>query len=136
MSVPVYEYRCPTCRRRTSELFLTFAEVKAPECPRCRQPMQKQVSLFSTIKSEDARMDELSDDAMLGDVDENDPRSVARWARRMGKEMGEDLGPEFDEMVDAMERGEDPEALAGDDAGEGGMGDMDDLGGVAPSLDE
>ena len=134
--MPVYEYRCPTCRRRTSELFLTFAEVKAPECPRCHQPMQKQVSLFSTIKSEDARMDEVSDDAMLGDVDENDPRSVARWARRMGKEMGEDLGPEFDEMVDALERGEDPEGLAGAEAGQEDDGDLGDAGGAMSGLDE
>jgi len=110
---------------------MTFAEVQAPECPRCHTVMQKQVSLFSTVKSEDARADELSDPSAFGDVDENDPRSVARWARRMGKEMGEDMGPEFDQMVDAMERGEDPEGLDGDmgvddmdgmDAMDGGLG--------------
>jgi len=47
----------------------------------------------------------------------------------MGKELGEDLGPEFDEMVDAVERGEDPAGLDGDPA----LGDMpggDDMGGL------
>lgn len=127
--MPVYEYRCPRCRRRTSAFFMTFAEVQAPACPRCAQPMQKLVSLFSTVKSEEARADEMSDPGVFGDLDENDPRSVARWARRMGKELGEDLGPEFDEMVDAVERGEDPAAL--DDAGGAdGVGVGDDLGGL------
>lgn len=133
--MPVYEYRCPTCRRRTSELFLTFAEVRAPTCPRCARPMEKLVSLFSTVKSEEARADDLSDPAAFGDLDENDPRSVARWARRMGRELGEDLGPEFDEMIDAVERGEDPAALEGgmDGAGlddDGMAGDTSDMGGL------
>jgi putative FmdB family regulatory protein len=130
--MPVYEYRCSACRRRTSAFFLTFAEVRAPACPRCGQPMQKLVSLFSTVKSEETRSDELGDPAMFGDLDENDPRSVARWARRMGKELGEDLGPEFDEMVDAVERGEDPAAMGGEPDGEGMegmMGGESDLGG-------
>jgi hypothetical protein len=130
--VPVYEYRCPTCRQRKSVLFLTFAEVQAPACPRGHGPMQKQVSLFSTVKSEDARADELSDPAMLGDLDEDDPRSVARWARRMGRELGEDLGPEFDEMVDAVERGEDPTALGP----EGELGGEGDDSGTGSELDE
>ena len=48
-------------------------------------------------------LDDLSDPSSFGDVDENDPKSVARWARKMGKEMGEEMGPEFDEMVERME---------------------------------
>jgi len=81
----------------------------------------KLVSLFSAPKSEDVRMENMADPATFGDVDENDPKSVARWARRMGQQMGEDLGPEYDEMVDALERGEDPEGL---DA-PAGMDDID-----------
>lgn len=97
--------------------------------------MEKLVSLFSTVKSEEARADDLSDPAAFGDLDEDDPRSVARWARRMGRELGEDLGPEFDEMIDAVERGEDPAALEGgmDGAGlddDGMAGDTSDMGGL------
>ncbi|MCL4509395.1 MAG: zinc ribbon domain-containing protein [Chloroflexi bacterium] len=106
--VPVYEYRCPQCRRRISKLFLTFAEVQTPSCPQCRVAMVKLVSLFSTHRSDDERLEDFSDPATFADVDENDPRSIARWARKMGKELGEDLGPEFDEAVDALERGDEP----------------------------
>lgn len=92
--------------------------------------MQKLVSLFSTVKSEEARADELGDPSTFGDLDEDDPRSVARWARRMGKELGEDLGPEFDEMVDAVERGEDPAGFDGGPEGEGMMDGVGDMGGL------
>ncbi len=67
-------------------------------------------------------MDDLADPSKFGDVDENDPKSVARWARKMGSELGEDLGPEFDEMVERMEAGEMP-----DDLGDGGGGGDDPL---------
>lgn len=58
-------------------------------------------------------------DAMAGL--EDDPRAMARWARQMQEESGEDMGPEFDDMVQRIESGEDPEAVmgAGDDEGEG-----------------
>lgn len=71
--------------------------------------MRKLVSRFYAPKSEDAHLESLADPSNLGDIDENDPKSVARWARKMAAETGEDLGPEFDEMVDRMEAGEMPE---------------------------
>jgi hypothetical protein len=49
---------------------------------------------------------------------------MAKMMRKMGQEMGEELPPEFEEVVDRMEAGEDPEDieksmpdLAGDDLG-------------------
>ncbi|HEX5689889.1 MAG TPA: zinc ribbon domain-containing protein, partial [Roseiflexaceae bacterium] len=44
--------------------------------------------------------------------DENDPRSIARWAKKLGKELGEEAGDDWDEMVDQMldeELGDDEE---------------------------
>ena len=34
-----------------------------------------------------------------GDVDENDPGSVARFMKKMGSEMGEDFGDDFEEAM-------------------------------------
>jgi hypothetical protein len=51
-------------------------------------------------------MDALGDSADLAGVDENDPKSVARWARTMGSQFGDDeLGEDFDQAVDEMESG-------------------------------
>jgi hypothetical protein len=80
------------------------------------------MSRFARLRSEDDRLDALADPSSFGDLDESDPKSVARWAKKMGKEMGEDLGEDFDQvMEEAME-----EEAAG--AGkEGGGDDLDDL---------
>ena len=46
------------------------------------------MSRFATMKSEDARLDSLADPSQYGDLDENDPNSVARFMKKMGQEMG------------------------------------------------
>jgi len=56
-------------------------------------------------------MENLADPSSLAGLDENDPKSMARWMRKMSNEMGEDLGPEFSEVVGRLEAGEDPEAI-------------------------
>ncbi len=55
------------------------------------------------------------------------PKQMARMMKKMGNEMGEELGPEFDEVVDRLEAGEDPESIDSSlDSGEAGP-DMDNL---------
>jgi putative FmdB family regulatory protein len=107
--MPIYEYRCADCRRVTSILVRGFTAPTNLTCPRCSSTkMRKLVSRFAVMKSEESRLDDLADPSNFGDLDENDPKSVARWARRMGQEMGEDLGDEFDEAIEQMEAGELP----------------------------
>jgi putative FmdB family regulatory protein len=111
--MPIYEYRCADCKRRASIFFRSFSDVNDPTCPNCGgKNLARLVSRVATIKSEEARLDALSDPSAFGDVDENDPKSVARFMRKMGNQMGgEDLGPEFGEMVDRLESGESPEEI-------------------------
>ena len=76
------------------------------------------MSRFAMPRSEEARMDALANPSNLGDMDENDPRSLARAMRKMGREMGDEFaGPEFDEAINEMESGGDlgDESDAGDD---------------------
>lgn len=129
--MPVYEYRCGDCRRRSSIFFRSFNDVSSPACPVCGSSrMAKLVSRVVTIRSEEDRLEALADPSSLAGIDEDDPKSVAAWARRMGSELGEDLGDEFDEVVDAMERGEDPSAM-GDDREAGGVDDFSPAGDLA-----
>ncbi|HYM50334.1 MAG TPA: hypothetical protein VET65_07135 [Candidatus Limnocylindrales bacterium] len=59
-------------------------------------------------------MDALADSADLAGVDENDPRSVARWARSMGSHLGdEEMGDDFDQAVEEMESGGEDNELGG-----------------------
>ena len=127
--MPIYEYRCGACRRRSSLFYQSFsaAERAEPRCEHCGSAdVSRLVSRVAVLKSEESRLEDLSDDAALGDVDENDPRSIARWARRMGEQLGDDAGDDFREMVDQLEAGEMPDDMPGpggmDEAGFGGMG--------------
>ena len=45
-------------------------------------------------------MDALADPASFAGVDEDDPKSVARWMKKMGGEMGEDFGDDLDQAMD------------------------------------
>jgi hypothetical protein len=81
------------------------------------------MSRFATVKSEDARLDSLSDPSSFGDLDENDPTSIARFTKRMGEEMGEDLGDDVDAaMEEAMAEGDDAGGDAAGAAAEDGDG--------------
>ena len=62
--------------------------------------MTRLFSRFAVVKSEESRLDRMADPSNFGDLDENDPKSVARWAKQMGKEMGEDVGGDFDQMME------------------------------------
>jgi hypothetical protein len=50
-------------------------------------------------------MEALADPSNLGDVDENDPKSMARFMKKMGKEMGEDFDEDLDEAMESMGEG-------------------------------
>jgi len=112
--MPIYEYRCQDCRRRVSVFWRSFSEAEDGEavCPRCGgNHLTRLISRVRTIRSEESRLEDLSDPSFLSDFDEEDPRSMARMMRRMADEVGEDMGPEFDEVIGRLEAGEDPEQI-------------------------
>jgi putative FmdB family regulatory protein len=111
--MPTYDYRCEACEERAS-IVQSYEEygVVDVKCPQCGS--DKLVRLINRVRfarSEESRLDTLADPSAWGDIDENDPRSMARMMRKMGQEMGEDLPEEFDEVVDRLESGESPEAI-------------------------
>ena len=109
--MPIYEYECQGCHRRVSLLVRSISQQTSPRCPGCGSAeLSRLMSRFATLKSDDDRMEAAADPSNYGDLDENDPRSVAKYVKRMGEEMGEDLGPDLDAAMD--------EALD-----EGGLGD-------------
>jgi putative FmdB family regulatory protein len=116
--MPIYEYRCKECGSPSTFLVLK-QEGFAPVCKKCgNQRLTRLISRVAVLHSDETRMERLADPARLGDLDESDPRSMARLMKRMGKELGEDMGEDFDQMVDqAME--EETEGAAPGPAQEG-----------------
>jgi putative FmdB family regulatory protein len=115
--MPIYEYRCDDCHRKTTVITLAVGSAVEPVCGHCGgRSMTKLVSRVAVRRSEESRLESLADPSSLAGLDENDPKSVAKWMKRMGREMGEEAGEDFDTEVDqAME-----EAAREKEAGEGG----------------
>lgn len=123
--MPSYDYRCDDCSKR-SIIYQTYEEYgESPvECPHCgSKNLQRIIGRIRIAKSEDARLDDLSDPSGW-DLDENDPKSMAKMMRKMGNELGEDMPAEFDEVVDRLEAGEDPENIEKDMPDLGGGDDL------------
>ncbi len=101
--MPIYEYRCENCGRKLSLLRRMGEE--AEECPKCGAPrLTRLYSRFALARSEEDRLERLADEVEMTGIDENDPKSVARWMRRMGRELGED-GEDFEEALEEIEAG-------------------------------
>jgi putative FmdB family regulatory protein len=112
--MPIYEYRCRSCGRRVQILTLRVSEAPDETCPRCGgSELDRLPSRFALPRSAESRLDALADAAGSAGIDESDPRSVARWMRRMGSELGEEVGAEgLDEIVDEIESAADEPADA------------------------
>jgi putative FmdB family regulatory protein len=140
--MPTYVYRCLDCRRRF-QVFMTYTEYGAKDvhCTHCDSVnVQRKIGRIRIAKSEDSRMENLasdfSDPGALAGL-EDDPQALGRMMRKMSSEMGEDMGPEFDEVIDRLEKGQSPDDiessmpdLGADDGPMGGMGDMGGMGGL------
>jgi len=112
--LPIYEYRCNECGRRVTLFWRSFSEIEeiSPHCSFCGgEDLTRLISRVAVARSEESRLDDLADPSSLAGLDENDPKSMARWMRKMSREMGEDVGPEFDEVVDRLESGQSPEDI-------------------------
>ena len=124
--MPFYDYQCKACGKyaRLQFSYSEYGKVQ-PVCPHCgSEAMKRRIRRVALAKSEDSRMDSMMD-ADLSGLDEDDPRSLGKFMRKMGHEMGEDLGDEFNEVVDRLEKGESPESIEQS---------MPDLGAGADSL--
>jgi putative FmdB family regulatory protein len=128
--MPIYEYRCADCKKKVSVFFRSFSAVDQEQarCPICNGThLTKMVSKVRVLRGSlsSGSGDDNFDDSMLDDLNENDPRSLGRMMRRMADETGEDMGPEFGEVIQRLEKGEDPEAIEKSMPELGDMGDDD-----------
>jgi putative FmdB family regulatory protein len=132
--MPTYQYRCKDCHRRF-EVFMTYSEygTRTINCTHCTSTnVERRIGRIRIARSEESRLENLADPSKLEGL-EDDPRALGRMMREMSGEMGEDMGPEFDEVIDRLESGQNPEEiekalpdLGGEEAG-GLGGGLDDF---------
>lgn len=104
--MPIYEYRCEDCGRICEFLLIRSDDAGALRCKRCGSArLSRVLSRVRVLRSEESRLESLADPSKWGDLDERDPKSMAKWMRRMGRELGEEVGDlDMDEMEEAIEK--------------------------------
>ena len=110
--MPSYEYRCLQCKKRFT-IFMTYSEYgkKPVVCQHCGSTeIQRRIGRIRVLRSEDSRMDQLADMDNLDGIGD-DPRELGKMMRQMKGEVGDELGPEFDEVVERLEKGQNPEDI-------------------------
>ncbi|HJS66199.1 MAG TPA: zinc ribbon domain-containing protein [Nitrospiraceae bacterium] len=104
--MPLYEYRCLGCKKRSTILVLSLANQTPATCSHCASArVERILSRFASPKSEEARLEALADPSNLARLDEHDPRSMTRFMKKMGKEIGEDFGDDLSEAMESNETG-------------------------------
>jgi len=123
--MPIFEYYCRKCKRKMSFLVLSTASFH-PVCKFCNgEDIEQLYSKFAMPKSEESRLESLADPSSLSGLDENDPGSVARWMKKMGKELGEDFaGEDIDQLADEAAQEAAGEGNTEDQGGGTSSGDL------------
>lgn len=124
--MPVYEFYCSDCHTVFNFMSRRVNTDKRPSCPRCGKPeLERQVSSFalSSGRADDSGdgIPDIDDERMerameslagrMDGMDENDPRQMAGFMRKLSEVSGMDLGAGFEEAVRRLEAGEDPEKI-------------------------
>ena len=85
------------------------------KCSYCgSENVRRKMNRVRVARSEESRIEnfagDFSDPAALEGL-ENDPQALGRMMRKMGSELGEEMPPEFDEVVNRLEKGQSPEEI-------------------------
>lgn len=113
--MPTYEYRCIDCNHKF-EIFLTYQEYESANvsCPDCgKKHPERIIKPLRVTRSDVGRLESMADPAQLAGLDD-DPQTLGKMMRQVSQELGEDMGPEFDEVVDRLEKGQSPEQIERD----------------------
>ncbi len=124
--MPVYEFYCCDCHTIFNFLSRRVNIEQRPSCPLCgRKELERQVSLFAFSKGREEEptegMPDINEDKLekammslageMEGMDENDPRQMARFMRRLTEATGMDFGSGIEEAIGRLEAGEDPEKI-------------------------
>ena len=116
--MPIYEYRCAKCQRKTSIFVRGFTVDHPPACSQCGNAETNRVmSTFAMVHSESIENMDIDEMAKEFTAAQGSPQAMAQHLREMNAKRGPD--PELDEILGRMDKGEVPDDLHGALAGEG-----------------
>lgn len=130
--MPIYEFYCKDCHTIFNFFSKTINTTKIPKCPKCKvRSLDRQISVFAftgkaketddmgEIPFDEGKMEQamqaLAKEA--DGIDEDDPRQAAHLMRKLSDMTGLELSPGMHEVMERMEKGEDPDQTEADMGG-------------------
>jgi len=116
--MPIYEYLCLRCGKKSEVITFRVSEEVQVRCRHCDGEDLKRIPSRVRVRlSEETRLERLADPARFGSLDENDPKSMAKFMKAMTHEMGDEFDEDVDALMEeAMEEEASSQGAAGDDA--------------------
>ena len=111
--MPIYEYQCDDCHKRTEAFHRSLQNAKKPVCDHCgSRRTARALSRFATPKTEAQVMEQYGvPDPGAGPDAYKDPRQIGRWAEQRFEQMGVDMPAEAKRMIDAARDGDLPDPV-------------------------
>jgi putative FmdB family regulatory protein len=138
--MPVYDYRCNSCKRKVSLFYKTYKDYDAANatgrvCPNCGSADLTRVIGRVAVQRPSRDYSKMSSDEMLSVMEGGDSREVGHMMHQLGQEEAIN-DPMMQEVAGRLMKGEDPERierdleaqgidLSADDGGAGGFGGDD-----------
>jgi putative FmdB family regulatory protein len=114
--MPLYEYLCQSCRRKSSFFVRSVFSALEPACQHCGSAdLRRAVTSFAYHRSEQSRREAAGDPNDPASGYYEDPRNVGRWVEdQWSRTMpGEPLPGEIHEMIETARGGELPKPMTG-----------------------
>jgi len=110
--MPVYEFRCQACQRKSSFFVRSIGEPLSPVCTTCgSREMSRVISGFAYHKSMATIHEESGGPDKPGPDYYRDPRNIGRWTEKKFKDMGMEMPSQIQEMIDSARDGQMPESV-------------------------
>jgi putative FmdB family regulatory protein len=112
--MPIYEFRCNACHRKTSIFQRSISSPIAVKCPFCgSEELVRSISSFAFHKSSKTIYEEAGEPEMFPKNPDyyKDPRNIGRWTEKRAEELGLELPSQIQEEIAAAREGELPESL-------------------------
>ncbi|OPY75098.1 MAG: Zinc ribbon domain protein [Syntrophorhabdus sp. PtaU1.Bin058] len=91
--MPIYEYQCSACKKISSFLLLRVTEEVEPYCKHCGdRRVTRVLSAVHVLRGEEKRIEGLLDPSRFSGLDENDPASIEKTVKRLGRDLGGEIG--------------------------------------------
>ena len=110
--MPIYEFICQNCRRKSSFLIRDTSSPIDAKCSFCGSAdLSRTISSFAYHKSMKTIWEESGESQRPSPDYYQDPRNIGRWAEDRFKEMDLEMPPQLQEEIQAAREGEMPESL-------------------------